>query len=51
MAGSAKVECSNFYYTGLNGLDGSGSKHIKRFDINTNGDNNIVDYTGLKEAA
>ena len=51
MAGSAKVECSNFYYMGLNGLDGSGSKHIKRFDINTNGDNNIVDYTGLKEAA
>ena len=23
----------------------------KRFDINLNGNNNVVDYTGLKEAA
>ena len=36
---------------GRNGIDPRGSKHIKRFDIKTNGNDNIVDYTGLKEAA
>ena len=36
---------------GRNGIDPRGSKHIKRFDINLNGNINVVDYTGLKEAA
>lgn len=37
--------------SGLKCIDPRGSKHIKRFDINLTGDINIVDYTGLKEAA
>ena len=36
---------------GRNGVDPRGSKHIKRFDIYLNGDENFVDYTNLKQAA
>ena len=49
--GSTPLSSTKLITRGCMEFDSCRRNHVKCFDIKTNGNDNIVDYTGLKEAA